>query len=187
MRLFIALDIPEEVRRSIAEFALALRTHAPRARWARIEGAHVTLKFIGERPSDQIDAIRRAIEPVRADRPIRIEFRGVGFFLDDRRPRVLWVGIQAPATLAALAAEIESRLASLGISPESRPFEPHLTLARFDRPSESGNLRQVIAQSGAPEFGSTVAREFHLYRSELSPGGAIYTRLETIVFAPEPS
>jgi 2'-5' RNA ligase len=185
VRLFVALDIPGEVRRSIADFALALRPHAPHARWARIEGAHVTLKFIGEMPAEQLDPIRHAIERVRAAQPIQLDFRGVGFFRSDRRPRVLWVGVHASTALAELTAEIERRLASLGIPPESRPFEPHLTLARFDRPSESGDLPQVIARSAVPEFGSTVAREFHLYQSRLAPTGAVYTRLETVVFAPE--
>lgn len=185
MRLFVALDIPDTIRRSIADFALSLRPHAPRARWARIEGAHVTLKFIGETPAGRLDAIRQAIEPVRASGPISIEFRGIGFFPNDRRPRVLWVGVHASAGLAELAAEIEKRLVPLGIPAESRPFAPHLTLARFDHPAESGDLRQVVMKSPLPEFGSTVASECHLYESKLARGGSIYTRLETVVFAQE--
>lgn len=187
MRLFVALDIPEDVRRQIADFADELRRHAPRARWARIEGAHLTLKFIGEVIPGGLDPIRGALEPVRALAPIEIEFRGAGFFRNEHQPRVLWVGIRASAALAELAAEIERRLATLGIPPESRSFQPHLTLARFNHPSESGDLRGVIAGASLREFGRAVAREFHLYESRLSPGGPIYTRLETVVFVPETS
>ncbi|HVC00180.1 MAG TPA: RNA 2',3'-cyclic phosphodiesterase [Candidatus Dormibacteraeota bacterium] len=185
MRLFVALDIPEDVRRHIADFSLELRRHAPRARWARIESAHVTLKFIGERPPGELGPLRAAIEPVRAPSPIEIEFRGAGFFRNDRQPRVLWAGVHASAALAELAADIERRLAPLGIPLESRPFAPHLTLARFNDPSESGDLRQVIAGAGLREFGRTVTREFHLYESRRAPEGSIYTRLETVVFARE--
>ncbi|HVB34625.1 MAG TPA: RNA 2',3'-cyclic phosphodiesterase [Patescibacteria group bacterium] len=185
MRLFVALDIPEDVRGRIADFALELRRHAPKARWARAAGAHVTLKFIGEVPPDRLDAIRQALEPVRAPAPMEMEFRGIGFFRNDRRPRVLWAGVHAPATLRELAAEIERRLVPLGIPAESRGFEPHITLARFEHPSESGDLRRAIAEGGMPEFGRAVAREFHLYESRLSPNGSIYTRLASVVFAPE--
>lgn len=185
MRLFVALDIPEGVRRRVADYARELRRHARQARWARIEGAHITLKFIGEVPSDRLDPIRGALEPVRAPAPIEIGFRGAGFFGNDRRPRVLWVGIEASDALRELAEEIGCRLAPLGIAPESRPFAPHLTLARFDHPSEVGDLRAAIAGAGQPEFGSAVAREFHLYQSRLTPDGALYTNLATVVFAPE--
>jgi RNA 2',3'-cyclic 3'-phosphodiesterase len=185
VRLFVAIDIPEDVRRRVADFARELRKHDSRARWARIEGAHLTLKFIGEVPAEQLDPIRRGLQPVRAAAPMEIEFRGAGFFGNDRRPRVLWVGVHAPAGLDELAAEIENRLEPLGIPRESRPFHPHITLARFDRPHNSGELRQAVNGAAQREFGSVAAREFHLYESRLRPEGSVYTRLETIVFAPE--
>lgn len=187
MRLFVALDIPEDIRRRVADFARDMRTHAPRARWVRMDGTHLTLKFIGEVSSERLDSIRRALQPIRVAAPIEIEFRGAGFFPNDRRPRVFWVGIHAPAALAELAAEIERNLAPLGISPESRPFQPHLTLARFEHPSESGRLSQALGDGPGREFGSAIACEFHLYESRLQRGGAVYTRLETIVFARETS
>lgn len=185
MRLFVAIDVPEQSRRRIAAFAAELRAHAPRARWARLDGVHVTLKFIGETAPERAETIRAALRSVRRDAPVEMEFRGAGFFPHERRPRVFWVGIEAAPALAELAAEIERLLETVGIARESRNFHPHLTLARFESPSESGGLRQALAGSGEREFGRLAAREFHLYESRLKPGGARYTRLETYTFASE--
>lgn len=185
MRVFVALDIPEEVRQRIGEFAREMRDRAPQARWVRVDGIHVTLKFIGEVSPERVEEIRRALASVRAPAPVEMDFRDAGFFPDERRPRVFWVGIQASPVLAELAGEIERSLEPLGIARESRPFQPHLTLARFERPSTSGDLRRALAEGGQREFGSAVAREFHLYQSQIGKGGAKYTRLESFPFAPE--
>ncbi len=185
MRLFVAIDIPDEVRRRIEAFTSEMRGRAPHARWVRVDGIHITLKFIGEVDPARVDGIRRALAPVRAPGPVEMAFRDSGFFPNDRRPRVFWVGIHASPVLAELTGEIERRLEPLGIAAESRPFRPHLTLARFDHPGESRDLCRALAQGGERDFGSAVAREFHLYESRIGPGGARYTRLETFVFAPE--
>jgi 2'-5' RNA ligase len=185
VRLFIAIDVPEEVRRRITAFAAEMRERAPRARWVRLDGVHVTLKFIGEVAPEKAEAIRHALEPVRTAAPVEMEFRGAGFFPNERRPRVFWVGIHSAPSLAELAAEIERRIEPLGIARESRPFNAHLTLARFETPSQSGELARALAEEGEREFGHAIAREFHLYESRLKPGGAQYTRLETFTFAPE--
>jgi 2'-5' RNA ligase len=185
VRLFIAIDVPEEVRRRVAAFAAAMRERAPRARWVRLDGVHVTLKFIGETAPEKAEAIRRALAPVRTAAPVEMEFRGAGFFPNEKRPRVFWVGIHSTPALADLAAEIERRLEPLGIARESRPFNAHLTLARFETPRESGELGRALAEGGEREFGRAVAREFHLYESRLKPGGARYARIESFTFAPE--
>lgn len=187
MRLFVAIDVPEQVRRRIEAFAQEMRGRAPHARWVRVDGIHVTLKFIGEVPPERVNKIRSALAPVRASAPVEMTFHDIGFFPNDRRPRVFWVGIHASPVLPDLAAEIEYRLEPLGIASESRPFRPHLTLARFDHPSESIGLRKALAEGGARDFGEAVAREFHLYESRFESGGARYARLETFVFAPKAS
>jgi 2'-5' RNA ligase len=189
VRVFIALDVSDPVRERIADFARVLRAKAPEARWVRTDAVHVTLKFIGEAPPAQVDRIRMALEPVRASGPVEMSFRGAGFFPDEQRPRVFWVGIDATPTLADLAGEIEQRLEPLGIARESRSFRPHLTLARIEGANGARNgvdaLRRALGESRAPEFGKVVERTFHLYESRLGPGGARYTRLQSFVFAPE--
>src|SRR3974390_3330681 len=94
MRLFVAMDIPDEVRRSVAALALKLRPLCKQARWVRIGGAHVTLKFIGEAPAEQAERIKTALAAVHISAPVEIRFRGAGFFPNERRPRVLWAGVE---------------------------------------------------------------------------------------------
>jgi len=183
LRIFVALDIPDEVRGKLSELSARLRRACPQARWARVEGLHVTLKFIGEAPPEQVERIKTGLANIRAAAPVEMNFRGVGFFPDDRRPRVFWAGIAATPNLGELAAEVERRLEPLGIPREQRPFRPHLTLARFNSGEGLERLREAVQSAGPLDFGATRTGDLHLYQSRLKPGGAEYTRLETISFA----
>ena len=183
MRVFVALDIPPQVRAAVDALVVKLRPACRNARWVRIEGAHITLKFIGEVPPEKSKAIEAALAAIHTPASIEMNFRGVGFFPNDRHPRVFWAGIEAGRELAELAAAVEASLGPLGIAREQRAFSPHLTLARFDSPRGLDALRAAIASAGPLEFGRTTAREFHLYQSILKRGGAEYTRLATYPFA----
>jgi RNA 2',3'-cyclic 3'-phosphodiesterase len=183
MRLFVALDIPEDVRNSLAALSAELRRTCKDGRWPRIEGLHVTLKFLGETPAENVAKIQAALATVPLRPAIPVIFRGLGFFPNDRRPRVLWAGVDAGPELAALAAAVNAALDPLGIPPEERTFSPHLTLARFDNPRKLDALHTAIEKAGPLEFGAVTAQEFHLYQSVLKPGGAEYTRLSTFSFA----
>jgi 2'-5' RNA ligase len=182
VRLFVALDIPDQVRAEIGALVAKLRTTCRHARWTRIENAHVTLKFIGEVPLEKVEPIKVALAPIHLPNPIEMKFRNVGFFPNERRPRVFWTGIEAGAELGALAAAVETSLEPLGIAREQRAFSPHLTLARFESPRGLDSLHDAISGAGPLEFGSAVAKEFHLYQSILKPAGAEYTRLATFRF-----
>jgi 2'-5' RNA ligase len=179
VRLFVALDIPEEVRTALGALIERLRPACRNARWVRVEGAHITMKFIGEVPAEKAEVIKTALAAVPFTSPIKISFHGLGFFPSVRRPRVFWAGMEAGDKLGALAATIESALEPLGIVREQRAFSPHLTLARFDSPVDLQHLHTAIAAAGPLEFGGTIATEFHLYQSVLKRGGAEYTRLAT--------
>jgi len=179
MRLFVALDIPEEVREALGALVEKLRPACRSARWACIEGAHITLKFIGEVAADKAEDIKSALATVPFTTPIKMSFRGLGFFPSERRPRVFWAGMEAGDELGALATAVEASLEPLGIAREQRAFSPHLTLARFDSPSDLHRLHAAIAAVEPLEFGGTIANEFHLYQSVLKRGGAEYTRLAT--------
>ena len=183
MRLFVALDIPEDVRAAIAATVAKLSSACRNARWVRIEGAHITLKFIGEVPTEKVEQIKTALASVRMPDPMQIKFRGVGFFPNERRPRVFWAGIEGGAELNALAAAVDATLAPIGIARETREFSPHVTLARFESPAGLDGLRAAIAAAGPLDFGSATAKEFHLYQSVLKRTGAEYTRLVTYHFA----
>jgi 2'-5' RNA ligase len=183
MRLFVALDIPETVRAALAGLVQKLRAAHPGARWARMEGFHVTLKFIGETASENAGAIQAALASIPAQAPFSIDFRGLGFFPNDRHPRVLWAGVAASPQLTGLAAAVDATLAPLGIPREERAFSPHLTLARFKEPHGLPSLHAAIEKAKPFEFGLATAKEFHLYQSVLKRDGAEYTRLATFSFA----
>jgi len=184
IRLFVALELPAAVRAALGEIEARLRpTAGSNVRWTDPNGIHLTLKFIGEIPTKQVEAIRSALAGIRAARPVETAFRGIGWFPNARRPRVFWAGVEGGANLAALAAEIEGALEPLGIARESREFQPHLTLARIKSDDGLDGLRREVERLGAPEFGRATYAEFDLMQSTLNRGGSIYTRIERFSFA----
>jgi 2'-5' RNA ligase len=187
VRVFVALDVPKPVRASFAELSERLKKVCPNARWVRLEGVHITLKFVGEVPPEKLGQIRRALGELPSFHPITVRFAGLGFFPSARSPRVFWAGVRADPTLAELAAAIEMELEPLGIAPEKRAFHPHLTLARFESRQGTQALSEVVEALRAPEFGEEAFREFHLYQSVLKRFGAEYTRLVTYPFSGEPA
>ena len=185
MRLFVALDLPDETRRALGELIERLRSECRRSRWVQPEGMHITVKFIGHRDGTMLDAIDAALATVRLPEAVEMRFRGLGFFPDQRRPRVAWCGVEASANLAQLAADVERRLEPLGIAPESRPFVPHLTLARFQSAEGLENLLHAATELKRRDFGSARQTEFHLFESVLKRSGAEYKRLQTYRFRGE--
>jgi 2'-5' RNA ligase len=190
MRLFVALDIDDEIRERIARFVEGVQGFAPEAHWVKAESLHVTLKFIGEQPDASVARIKEALATINA-RGTQIHFRGYGFFPTAKSARVFWVGMGAGPALAALAAAIDHQTARLGIPKEDREFSPHLTLARAGGRSGSPRrmkgdrfnrvfqrLQEKLAALAASEFGTMTARAFFLYQSQLSPQGSKYTKLE---------
>ncbi len=186
MRLFVALDIDAEIRRRITEFRDQMQSLAPDVRWVGPETFHITLQFLGE--SKKADDIGQALRTVKGP-PVGLSFRDTGFFPTAKAPRVFWVGIEADEQLQLLVAAIREALGPLGFESEAGQYKPHLTLARAGsgrpRPVRgerfAPGLQQVRAQLEtlpSPEFGTMTAREFCLYESKLSPGGARYAKVE---------
>jgi len=193
MRIFIALDIDDEIRGHIVRFVEGVSGFAPEARWAKPDSLHVTLKFIGEQQEPMLEEIKNTLGRIEAS-AVALQFRGYGFFPTAKAPRVFWVGIEAGPELATLAATVDQQTARLGIPQEERIFSPHLTLARGGARgvSSSGSphrhkddgpnrrfqrLQEKLTALPLPEFGTMTAHEFFLYRSQLSPGGSKYTKL----------
>lgn len=183
MRLFVALEIPSEVRESLAALLEALRAISKEPRWVRPGNLHVTLKFLGEVPETNLDAVRTALAQIRSEQLVKLEFHRLGFFPNEKHPRVFWAGIEASMNLMKLADDIEDAMERLGIPRERRPFSPHLTLARFERPGLPEKLRGAIAENAQREFGALRTNEFHLIQSKLKPSGAEYTTLASFPFA----
>lgn len=182
MRLFTAIDLPEEVISNLKRLLNRLRPSA-RLKWSPPENLHITTKFIGEWPEERLDEIHAALGAVPSHAPIAIDIRGLGFFPNPHAPRVFWAGIQALPDLASLAAETDAALAALGIEPEKRAFSPHLTLARIKEPVPMQPLREAIAALPSLDFGSFVVDRFYLYQSRLAPSGSVYTKLSEYPFS----
>jgi len=189
MRLFVALDIEDGIREKIARFMEGVRGFAPGARWVRSESLHVTLKFIGEKPAETLESIRRALASVHGS-SMEVTFREYGFFPTAKAARVFWVGVRSGPELENLAREVDRALVSCGVAGEERGFSPHLTLARGGGRSgapgwregngSSRNFRVLLEKLAAfetPDFGTMTAREFFLYESKLARGGSVYTKV----------
>ena len=187
MRLFVALKISREVRENLASLIRDLHTADSHPKWVNPDNLHVTLKFIGEVAPERVIEISDALAVVRTQQQLIAEFHGIGFFPDERRPSVVWVGIQPSDILSTLAAEVNRVLAVVAVPREEKTFAPHLTIARFKETRLSAGLRDEIEKRKSREFGTLAANEFHLIESKLKSSGAEYTTLRSLRFAPEDS
>ena len=175
MRLFTAIDIPEDVMEGFRSWLKRLKPLA-KLSWSRAENLHITTKFIGEWPEERLDEMKRTLAATRVPAPIDIAVRGLGWFPNERRPRVFWAGIDGGEPLRALAQATEQAVAQLGVPVEERAYSPHLTLARIKEAVPLDALRQALQAlpSGCGfDFGSFQASSFLLY---LSANGR-YTQL----------
>ena len=150
----------------------------------RPENLHVTLKFLGEVAESNVDPVRSSLAEMRSGSAVALEFLGLGFFPNEKHPRVFWAGMEASPNLKTLAGDIEAAMEKLGIPREKREFSPHLTLARFERPRLPEALLKLIADNQQRMFGSLRTNEFHLIQSKLKPAGAEYTTVANFRFAP---
>src|SRR5215467_7046116 len=181
MRIFIALDIPGEIRARMVEFMERARPYASEARWARPEGLHVTLKFIGEVKEDKLERIKSALAGVKAA-PFPVMFANAGFFPTPKSQRVFWIGVAGGEALVQLAETIDRATQSAGVAREERAYSPHLTLARAGSAAGAQHqlkpLASFVETVPAPQFGTMTAQEFWLYQSQLQRGGSKYTKLQ---------
>ena len=182
LRLFVAVELPDEVREALAALQADLRRRGlDGLRWVRPEGIHLTLKFLGETPSHKLPAIQAALaESVKGVPPHRLSLGAPGTFGSSRRPQVLWVDLVGDLTpLGRLQHQVEGALAAISFPREKRQFAPHLTLARV-RPQSARALAPRLAEAVAavqPPSGTIEVQELSLMHSRLQPGGAVYERL----------
>ncbi len=186
VRAFLAVELPDEARSALA--ALVAELDVARLRYMRTvrpESIHLTIKFLGDVPATQTEAITTAVSKgAAACRPFKLELGAVGVYPSPGRARVLWVGLEGDmAQLIDLHGQVEKALASLGFGPEARPYNPHLTVARIgDRASASDRRRAAQVLQGA-EFRKGVplaVGSIVLMRSELGREGARHYPLARI-------
>jgi len=182
MRLFVALDLPDEVRRALAVLIARLKPKSRSARWVRPESMHLTLKFLGETDAQKLDAVRAALAKIHSAQPVDLHFCALGFFPNEFKPRIIWAAVQTSANLFELSAAIEQSLEPLGFARESRAFVPHLTLARIKSTKGIENLVRAADALKSYDLGSARESEFHLFESVLKRSGAEYKKLVTFPF-----
>ena len=180
IRVFCAVELPGEIRAAAAAHAARLRRDSPdaRASWARPEGLHVTLKFIGEvEPARAEDLSRAAGAAVEGLQPFRLSIEESGTFPPRGAARVLWLGVKdASGQLAQLQRRLEQECEAAGFPREPRAFKPHLTLARLRTPKDALALSEAHRHTTFGPFNFEV-NELLVIRSELGPGGSRYTPL----------
>ncbi len=169
MRLFAAVPLPEPARSEVAGLLGRLRRQELPVRWVRDECLHLTLKFFGEVAPERLQAIEEAIRLAnQGSAPLPMRLDELGAFPDPRRPRVLWVGLEAPPALELLQDRLERQCDAIGFPPEGAPFRPHVTLGRV-RDRERCTLRSVQEAAAPVEQVAFLATDLVLYES--LPGG----------------
>lgn len=179
MRLFIAIELPGEIKQGLAKLQEQLKGGGAGASWTRPEGIHLTLKFLGEVPETKAPEIMSALTTaVRGTGKFRVEVRGAGAFPNVRNPRVLWIGVAGDLEkLAALQASVEGAMEGLGFESEGRKFSPHLTLARIKYLRPRDNWQRAVEGIRDVNLGGFEADRVSLMKSELKPSGAVYTEV----------
>jgi len=176
MRLFTGISICPDVINHLSRLLDHLRPKA-HIKWTPVYNLHVTTKFIGEWPEDRVQELIDRLSAMPPHKPIEIAINGLGWLPNPHRPSILFAAVHAPESLAVLAKSIEEGLQSLGISAETRPFFPHVTLARIKEPHPLVELKNAIAGLPSVDFGSFLASNFRLFQSSRGPAGSVYTRL----------
>jgi RNA 2',3'-cyclic 3'-phosphodiesterase len=174
-RLFIAIDLPDDQRTQLAELCRGIEG----AKWVKPEQIHLTLRFIGDADDDTKHLLQIALAEIAAP-PLTLQLRGAGTFPPlGHKPRVLWFGVAENPALMHLQQSVEAAVKDCGIPAESRPWTPHITLARFKAPPGKDLQRWLEANAGLqlPPFMIGV---IHLYQSRLERSGAIHNLLQTI-------
>ncbi len=183
MRAFLAIELPEAVRRVLAEEARLLRHAGGRASWVRPENMHLTLRFLGECDGERLAALTPLVSAACGAHPApSLSVAGLGAFPTPARPSVVWAGIRVlSGDLKELQGAIEKACTSAGFTPDDKPFHPHVTLARVRghaAPSELARALNERIDAGSQPYGDEfTAAAVALFSSELKPGGPVYTRL----------
>lgn len=182
LRTFIALEIPQELQQTIHKETDSLRNSiGSLVRWVPFGNMHLTLKFLGNISPASVDILTQMIR-AEADscKAFVMQVGGLACFPSPKRPRVIYIGLQAPAELEALQHGIESATTRLGYESEERDFSPHLTIGRVRQnisASDQHKIRGALEETQINSLGTARIDSVHLYNSDLKPTGSVYTRL----------
>ena len=181
IRSFIAIEVPQALLAKMGELQREFRRMESGINWVRPEGIHLTLKFLGSVSPEELEKLARGIAPVvAACNPFEMRIHGLGCFPSSRNPRVIWVGIdRGGGEASSLQKAIEDTATEVGFPREARPFKPHLTLGRVRTPIGRSSFVPEMEKHKEVEIGTFLAQDVYLFKSELKPSGAVYTKLQT--------
>ena len=181
MRTFIAIELPERVKKRIEQAQAPLRKTKAFVSWVKPGNIHVTLKFLGEVPEDKINDVFLATgKALEGAKKFKLRLKGMGAFPDFRRPRVIWIGAEkGEEELSCLAERVEEEMEKIGFPKENRKFSAHFTIGRVKSPKNIENLTELVKSSDFSTDEIEV-NEVVVMRSQLHPAGAIYTPLKKI-------
>lgn len=184
LRCFIAIDIGSSIKKEIGEFVDSLKKYDSDIKWVSPENVHLTLKFLGDTPQDNLpgigDSLRKAIFSYR---PFYIKIHGTGLFPNRKNPRVIWVGLENTETIGSLKGDIEDAMSSFGYQREDKDFRPHLTVGRVRSHKGMIGILKELDNFREKDFGSVEVDGIKLMKSELNPKGAKYTCLYDLLFS----
>jgi len=183
IRAFVAINLTAELTQKLEQVITGLKARLPgnSIRWVAAPNIHLTIKFLGDVAIHKLGPLTKILQ-TEASRhaAFDVQVGELGVFPNLRRPQVVWIGVKAPPELGLLQKGVEKEMAQLGYPPEARPFSPHLTLGRVSRnasPDEIRRISDALAKSQVGQLGEVYVQAIHLYRSDLQPGGSLYTRL----------
>jgi RNA 2',3'-cyclic 3'-phosphodiesterase len=182
IRAFLAIELPEVLRVGLAQVQEELKRSRADVRWVPVGNIHLTLKFFGNVPDDEIEALAAAARQAAAEAaPLELQATGAGAFPSPTAPRVVWLGLGGDLLpLTQLFYRLEKAFAALGYPPEGRAFNPHLTLGRVKSPANRDKLARLLEKLPPLSWPPFTVEELILFQSVLSPQGSKYTPLEVI-------
>lgn len=185
IRSFVAIELTQETRDKLVIIQEQIKQSQAKVRWVNPDGIHLTLKFLGNIHPAQVDKIAEtAARAVENEPPLTLRPSGLGAFPSRRKPRVIWVGMEGEVQrLTRIQARVENALEPLGFVREKRAFRPHLTIGRVKDHRRIQALIDAMAELKISEFDSFDVTEIILYKSNLRPTGAIYTKLHRMPLA----
>jgi 2'-5' RNA ligase len=178
LRLFIAIEIGDEAKKSLGRIQALLRRELPAARWVKPASIHLTIRFLGDTDEREVPHILEAIAGAAAGGgAFTIALRGAGAFPNAGRPRVIWIGVDEPTgVLAGIASRLNAGLSSAGFPAADRPFTPHITIGRV-RDGGGPGYGPALSRLRDVEAGVMRVADICLIRSDLAPSGPVYTVL----------
>jgi 2'-5' RNA ligase len=182
MRIFISVELPDEVKKNVTELVNELKTTVAGAKWIKPENLHITLKFLGWVEDRKLDnLIELSAKSAAGAGSFKARFEGLGTFPEGKTPRVIWVGtVEGGDELCKLAKNLEETLSKAGFRGEEREFKPHLTIGRVKDKKGIGNLMEKIGSTKNAKFGEAFVDNIYIMKSTLTPSGPIYDVISVI-------